>query len=111
MRRPIRRHARADMAASPTRDGVAYPPDRYLVGQMAEIDDCAVITVAGIAVDQQVTTALESHMAQGYRSKLSSSRSRHDSFIPLFLLVICLPSGYLREDPGAHAIPECETYD
>ena len=51
------------------------------------------------------------HMAQGYRSKFPSSRSRHDSFIPLFLLVICLPSGYLREDPGAHAIPECETYD
>jgi hypothetical protein len=110
MGRPIRRHARTDMAASPTRDGVAYPPDRCLVGQMTEIDDCAVITVAGIAVDQQVATALRPHMAQGYRSKLPSSRSRHDSFIPHFLSIICLLSGYLREEPGAHAIPECETY-
>jgi hypothetical protein len=78
MRRPIRRHARTDMATSPTRDGVAYPPDRCLIGQMTEIDDCAVITVSGIAVDQQIATALGPHMAKSYRSELPSSRSWYD---------------------------------
>jgi hypothetical protein len=51
---------------------------------MAEIDDCAVITVARIAVNLQVATTLEPHMAQRYRSKLPSTRSWHNSFIPLF---------------------------
>src|SRR5262249_34629036 len=49
---------------------------------MADINNCAVIAMAGIAIDQKVTATLGPHMAQSHGCQLSNFVRRHASQHP-----------------------------
>ena len=49
---------------------------------MADIHDCAVIAMAGIAIDQKVTATLGPHMTQSHGCQLSNFDKRHASQHP-----------------------------
>jgi len=62
---------------------------------MADIHECAVITAAGIAIDQKVTATLGPHMAQSHGCQLSDFVRTHVSQFA--------PSSAFRQEPPRDA--------
>jgi hypothetical protein len=66
VRRPIRPDIRANMTAARTDHAAAQRPHRHIISQPIAVHARAVMASVGIAIDEQIPTAMAANVTHGY---------------------------------------------